>query len=163
MAMTIERAKTLATAEMQKWGLIQKGWVLRFNKRKRSLGLCSPAKRTIYLSTYYFDRVSDAETMDTIRHEIAHALEAVRHGTSGHGPVWKAIAREVGATPVTKCQAKIDHAYPYVIRYEGKFVRGYFKLPPNIHARLATMGLRGKPESRGKLKLFRVSYKKVEK
>jgi hypothetical protein len=37
-------------------------------------------------------------------------------------------------------------------------VRGFHKLPKDIWTRLPGMGLKGVPESRGKLKLFRVNY-----
>jgi predicted SprT family Zn-dependent metalloprotease len=159
--METDKAKELALSEMRKWGLLPT-WKFRFNKRKRALGLCSPRDRTIYLSSYFLNKVSDAETLDTIRHEIAHALEAVRHGTSGHGPVWKAIAVEVGAKPERTCKVAIRHTYPYVIKYEDRVVKGFFKLPKDIWDRLPNMSARGVPESKGKLKLYRVSYKRVE-
>lgn len=158
--MTADKARSIALAEMRKWGLFEgtRPWKFAFNTRKRALGLCAPRQRTIFLSTYYLDKVSDAETLDTIRHEIAHALEAVRHGTGGHGPVWKRIAREVGANPERLCDAPIVHTYPYVIKYEDTVVKGLFKLPANIHARVAGMWVRGRPETKGKLRLVRVTY-----
>lgn len=36
---------------------------------------------------------------DVVRHEIAHAIDFERRGASDHGPVWKDIARRVGADP----------------------------------------------------------------
>lgn len=158
--MDAEKARSLALAEMRRWGLIDKGWKFAFNTRRRSLGLCSPKKRTIFLSRYFLDKVSDFETRDTVLHEIAHALEVIRHGTSGHGPVWKSICREVGAQPIAKCNAKIHHQYPYVIKYEDRIVKGLWKLPKDIHERLQGMSLRGRPETLGKLKLYRVNYKR---
>lgn len=156
--MDADKAKTMALAQMTRWGLTARGWKFAFNKRKAALGLCSPAQKTIFLSTYFLDKVSEIETMDTILHEIAHALEAVRFGTSGHGPKWKAICLEVGAKPVAKCRTKIHHPYPYVLKYEGVVVGGFWKLPTNIARRLATMSVKGRPETRGKLKLYRVTY-----
>lgn len=162
--MDIEKARTLALAEMQKWKLLDgsRPWKLRFNKRRSSLGLCSATDRTIYLSTYYLGRVSEVETLDTIRHEIAHALDYDRHGSSSHGPRWKAIAVEVGAKPQRLCKAPVKHAYPYLLKYGDRVVCGFHKLPKNIWSRLPTMGLKGVPESRGKLKLYRVNYQANE-
>jgi predicted SprT family Zn-dependent metalloprotease len=158
--MDIETARSLALSEMRRWGL--EHWNFRFHRRRTALGTCSPARRTIYLSTYFLSKVPEVETLDTIRHEIAHALEAVRFGTSGHGARWKAIAVEVGARPQTTCKLKIQHEYPYVIKYGDRLVRGFFKLPKDIHTRLPTMTLRGVPESKGQLKLYRVRYEKTQ-
>lgn len=160
--MDVEKARTLARAEMRKWGLLSgaRPWLLRFNRSRKALGRCSPKKLTITLSTYFFDKVSEAETLDTIKHEVAHALEAVRHGTSGHGVTWKAIAVEVGANPVAKCRTSITHPYPYVLKYGDEVVKGFWKMP-----KLATIPLlqkRGVPESLGKLKLYRVTYKSAD-
>jgi hypothetical protein len=160
--MNAEKAKTLALAQMQRCGLIDFGWRFAFNATKRALGLCAPAQKTIYLSTYFLDKVSEVETMDTILHEIAHALEAIRFGTSGHGTKWKTICREVGAQPVAKCKAKIHHAYPYVLMYEGAVVKGFWKMPKGISSRLRTLQAPGRPETLGKLRLYSVTYRRAE-
>lgn len=154
------KAKSLAIRTMGRWGLLELGWKFEFNKRRSALGLCRPHRRTIYLSTYYLDKVSEVETMDTILHEIAHALEFVRHGTSGHGPKWKAICVEVGAKPLRLCSAKIHHPYPYVLKYEGEVVKWFWKLPPDIFKRLPYMRAKNRPETQGKLKLYKVQYVK---
>jgi hypothetical protein len=156
--MNADRAQQLALREMSRFGLLKRGWTFVFSNSRRALGMCIPRNRVINLSLYYLDKVSEVETHDTILHEVAHALEAVRHGTAGHGPVWKSIAREVGAKPVARCKVKIHHPYPFVVKYEDKIVRGFWKLPRNINERLQTMTMKGRPETAGKLKLYRVTY-----
>ncbi len=50
---------------------------------------------------------SPAMVEDTLRHEIAHAVAYLRHGREAmnHGPLWRAVAREVGAHPSATCRA----------------------------------------------------------
>lgn len=71
-------------------------WSLGFNRRKRSLGVCYYQRRRIELSAHYVLRNLEASVRDTILHEIAHALAGQQ---AGHGPAWKALCRQLGATP----------------------------------------------------------------
>lgn len=72
------------------------GWTFSFNSRKRSMGLCLYATQSIELSIHLVDRNSDAEIVDTLLHEIAHALVGPGHG---HDSTWKQKCLEIGATP----------------------------------------------------------------
>jgi len=72
------------------------GWGFAFNRRKRALGLCRYETRAIELSIYLVDQNGPEEVVDTILHEIAHAL--VGHG-HGHDAVWKRKCLEIGAKP----------------------------------------------------------------
>jgi predicted SprT family Zn-dependent metalloprotease len=72
------------------------GWSFGFNQRKRSMGLCRSARKTIELSIHLVYRNGSTEIRDTILHEIAHALVGQEHG---HDAVWKAKCQEIGATP----------------------------------------------------------------
>jgi len=77
-------------------------WSFAFNWRKRSMGLCVYQDRRIELSVHFVKRHNNAEILDTILHEIAHAL--VGHG-HGHDAVWKRKCAEIGAKPVRCGQA----------------------------------------------------------
>lgn len=84
-------------------GLQERGWSFGFNNTKRSLGMCRYNKwkgvKQILLSTHWVN-LNGVEAMeDTIRHEIAHAVDFERRGRSAHDDVWKGIAVEVGARP----------------------------------------------------------------
>jgi predicted SprT family Zn-dependent metalloprotease len=71
-------------------------WSFGFNRRKRSLGLCVFHRRTIEVSVFFVLQNPPEEIVDTILHEIAHALVGPRHG---HDRVWKQKCREIGAKP----------------------------------------------------------------
>lgn len=77
------------------------GWRFAFNRRKRALGLCRYAIRTIELSIFLVYQNGPEEILDTILHEIAHALVGPEHG---HDAVWKQKCLEIGAKPL-RCGA----------------------------------------------------------
>lgn len=68
---------------------------LSFRKMTRTMGQFSIRKRRIQLSTYYIKIKSYRIMINTILHEIAHALTPAH----GHDLIWKAKAIEVGALP----------------------------------------------------------------
>ena len=80
--------------------LRDRGWRFEFNSRKRAAGLCDWSCKTIYLSEYLLRQNlhKSMEFENTIRHELAHALDFEMRGKSDHSRVWKAVAREVLCT-----------------------------------------------------------------
>lgn len=110
MTPKMERAKALALEQMTKWGLLPPSpyrppfisWLFRFNNRKRGMGLCVYPKLAsnlagrIELSRHLVERNDLDEVLDTILHEIAHALAGP---DAGHGPRWKEMCQKVGANP----------------------------------------------------------------
>lgn len=76
------------------------GWKFEFNTRKRAAGLCSYRKKTIYVSKWLLmqnlDKALNFE--NTVRHELAHAIDGAMGGRNHHNNVWKAIARKVLCT-----------------------------------------------------------------
>lgn len=97
-ASLLTKAKELATQLMARHGLTN--WQFAFNANKRRAGVCRYPSRTrpgrIELSKHYVLRNPEHEVLDTILHEIAHALVGPGHG---HDEVWKAKCAEVGARP----------------------------------------------------------------
>jgi hypothetical protein len=79
---------------LDKYGI--PGWSVKTTRTTRMLGQCRHSEKLIRISIYQ----PDGDPMDTILHEIAHALVGPGHG---HGHIWMAKARELGANPV-KCQ-----------------------------------------------------------
>jgi predicted SprT family Zn-dependent metalloprotease len=97
-AIPLARARELAVELMTRHGLT--GWEFRFNSNLRRAGVCHYPTRArngrIELSRHFVVRNAEAEILDTLKHEIAHAL--VGHG-HGHDAVWAARCREIGARP----------------------------------------------------------------
>src|SRR5690606_29785254 len=77
-------------------GLVSKGWTVKFSGASRRLGSCYYGKKLIRLSRHHVLAGSDDEVMNTIRHEVAHALAG--RGAK-HGPEWKAWAVKLGTSP----------------------------------------------------------------
>ena len=71
-------------------------WSFAFNRRKAAMGMCYYHCRTIELSIHFVERNNHAEILDTLLHEIAHALVGPGHG---HDAVWKRKCVEIGARP----------------------------------------------------------------
>lgn len=95
------KAELTAKAKMREHGL--DGWAFGWQRAVNALGTCNYRKQTIFLSRSYVELNPEELVMDTIMHEIAHAL--VGPG-KGHGPVWKAMARKLGAKPASKKTAE---------------------------------------------------------
>ena len=88
----------LVSAERMAWELLRKhglwNWKSALDRAVRRFGQCDWNNRLITLSAPMTLACPDHEVRDTILHEIAHAMTP----GYGHGPVWKAAARRVGAT-----------------------------------------------------------------
>ena len=94
-------AEALTIVKMQEHGLIASGWTYATHTKKRSLGTCNFRSRQILLSVYHIANSELDDILDTILHEIAHALCYVRrNGDYGHGKQWRAVCIEIGARPV---------------------------------------------------------------
>ncbi|QKJ18449.1 SprT-like domain-containing protein [Microbacterium hominis] len=68
-------------------------WTFAFDNAKRRAGLCDYTRRRISVSRYLAARYDDDTNHQTLLHEVAHALAGAG---AGHGPRWKALARELG-------------------------------------------------------------------
>jgi predicted SprT family Zn-dependent metalloprotease len=76
------------------------GWKFEYNTRKRAAGLCNFTLKKIYLSKYLVAQNLEKglNFENTLRHEVAHALDFAMGGRNHHNSVWKAIARKVLCT-----------------------------------------------------------------
>jgi len=95
-------------------------WSLRITRSKATLGQCRYALKQIDVSKYQ----PDGCYMDTLLHEIAHALTP-HHG---HDEVWKAKCIEIGAVPVECAQGthRTHHLYAYSCSHCGAEVKKSF-------------------------------------
>lgn len=87
------------------------GWGLRYGNAKRVAGSCDYRHKRITLSKYLLAQRSYEESLNTIVHEIAHAL------TKGHNhdAVWAAKHRELGGDG-KRCFQHHDEQAPIVGR-----------------------------------------------
>lgn len=69
------------------------GWNVRWVNTRSRAGQCKHGSRELNFSAVLLKEFSDAKAMNTITHEIAHAL--VGPG-QGHGYVWQAKHRSLG-------------------------------------------------------------------
>ena len=99
--------------------LTARGWTFGFDRARTRLGVCRPATKSITLSAHLSRTLPEAEVEDTVRHEIAHALDhelnPSRRGRRAHDATWKALARRCGAAP-ERCftgDVPTDPAAPY--------------------------------------------------
>ena len=105
--MQLSEAKEIALRLIQHHGLA--GWTFKFNRNKRRLGVCKQDDKRIELSEHYVVRNDRGHVVDTILHEIAHAIVGTQHG---HDDVWKEMCLRIGATP-SSCSntAKMPEGY----------------------------------------------------
>lgn len=120
MPFTISEALTVFKAEADKYGLLDKGYRFETDNSTRRNGWCTVPTRILGLSRRSIQHTTKEEVVDTMRHEIAHALhyewcvdnnidyfERRAHIRRGkivwvrvippHGPQWKRFARMTGA------------------------------------------------------------------
>ncbi len=94
------------------YNLKELGWSWGYSNKKRSLGTAYGGRRRIEISKALLSVNLDKNPKkfeDTIRHEIAHAIDNIIRGHSGHDYPWQQIAIHLGAIPSTG-HAKIESA-----------------------------------------------------
>lgn len=96
--MDTSKACMMAIDMMRYHGLLNEtaaSWHFGWHNRSRTLGTCDYRAKTISLSRKLVAVNSEDEILDTILHEIAHALTP----KAGHGLLWKVMAQSIGARP----------------------------------------------------------------
>lgn len=72
---------------------LDESWSFGFDHATRRAGQCNYTDKRITVSKHLAQRFDDDAIHQTLLHEVAHALAGP--GT-GHGPVWRRIADELG-------------------------------------------------------------------
>jgi len=111
--MELHAVEALARTLMDEHGIVS--WTFAFDRGTRRMGLCSFTNRRISVSRHYAKHADEAHVRDTLLHEIAHVLAGP---AAKHGPVWKAVARRIGATPTASCRNPFVEATRDVRTYE---------------------------------------------
>jgi hypothetical protein len=98
--MTRQEATQALRDELNKHGL--NDWSIRLNQNPESrfLGLCSHKDKTIILSVHHIDIHPSPDVINTIKHEVAHALVGP---WEGHNNIWVEKAREIGCDNTMPC------------------------------------------------------------
>lgn len=103
--MFLDVRMNLIDKQMQKHGLTD--WSVKVVGSipgfPKAIGLCDYDSQTIYLQYALVALDESGEWMDTLKHEIAHALtpESADH-EEDHGPTWQELAKMVGCKLVSK-------------------------------------------------------------
>lgn len=93
---SLSETRMLANSLLRKHGLADAGWSFNWDNAKSRGGQCDHTYRRITMSRHLVPMWSDQEVLDTLKHEVAHALVGAGQG---HGPVWARKMRELGVKP----------------------------------------------------------------
>ncbi len=109
-AMSLREVEALGARLIRKHEVengLKKGWKFGFDLARVRAGVCKYEEKRISLSVTYCLKASKEEIVDTILHEIAHAIAGPTHR---HDDTWKTVARRIGCT-ARRCH-QVDHAPP---------------------------------------------------
>tara|TARA_R110000796_G_scaffold11198_3_gene37342 strand:- start:788 stop:1525 length:738 start_codon:yes stop_codon:yes gene_type:complete len=108
--MALEQMTKTFIVDGKKYNMLDMGWFFRFNNMKSSFGLFVPRRRNIELSKWMFENThNDMDFwLDTMLHEIAHAIDYIRRGTTDHSWQWKQVARAIGCNAERTGHADYD-------------------------------------------------------
>ncbi len=96
---TISRAEAtkILRKELDSHGLPHWKLSLTTNVDGEFFGMCDHKNQKIILNALHIDSHPYSEVIDTIKHEVAHALVGPNHG---HDETWKDMATRLGANPI---------------------------------------------------------------
>ena len=125
--MDTQRLRLIARELMDENGL--QDWKFKLDRSKRRFGCCFYHEKTISISEELARLNEEKIVIDTVLHEIAHALAPAN---SGHNDIWKALASLLGASPeLTKPEPKItatcvpcNKVFKYYRRPRASTIRG---------------------------------------
>lgn len=98
--MTRDESSKFCRAELDKYNLSD--WHVRLTTDPNApfLGLCVYKDKSIILNAHHIDMHPRAEILNTIRHEVAHAIVGPGHA---HNATWEEKAREIGCDNTFPC------------------------------------------------------------
>lgn len=154
----IKALHEIFNALIAKWNLHD--WRLEVVPSKsmpnRAAGVCYYSSKLIRMSDEYVAGGIWESVMDTLRHEVAHALSGIG---AGHGPVWRRWARIVGANPkASRCVTEVGEEYirnNYKYRLAAVYECGRVELLDAYGKRRTCLDGRsvvGRPDTLNKLK-----------
>lgn len=110
----LQQIEQAAKEALNRYQLTEQGWTFRWDRARRRFGSCDYGRKQITLSVHLARLNTLAQCIDTVLHEVAHAIAGQ---AAGHGPRWKAACKRVGAQP-ERCYAADE-----VVQPPSKYVR----------------------------------------
>lgn len=110
--MNLIEAEVLIQQEMTKHTMHFLGWRFEWDNAKRQFGQCRFGEKIIRMSRVLTELNSREDVLDTILHEIAHALIGPQHH---HDVFWQMKAKSIGAKPIRCYGAEIVEPTPKYI------------------------------------------------
>jgi SNF2 family DNA or RNA helicase len=95
-------AQELCDVALRKHKLWEQGWRTNFSKATTNIAQCDYTNKRIIISIPHLNARSEAELIETIKHEVAHALVGWGHG---HDQVWHEMAIRIGCQNPKPCAA----------------------------------------------------------
>lgn len=130
-------------------------------KRNNTFGWASNREKLVIINWWLHKSSVKENIVDTMLHEIAHALDFINRGRTDHGPKWQRLARELGckAKAVSKKAVNVEYKFVMALHYGNtlEFVKGYHRKPSRtiVGQKMPFTYLPGrKEESLGNLWLF---------
>lgn len=112
----IQLIAELADSALEDWKNELPHWNWQWNNNVSRLGCCKYDMQTIFLSLPWTKKVDDDEALDTLLHELAHAIVFMRYGINAirrdgyHGRLWQKVCVELGVIPnrLTRTDVKMS-------------------------------------------------------
>jgi len=111
-----EMLNKIWTVDGVKYNLSLEGWAFGFHNSKRALGKCWRNTRQITISSFLLGDMTYEILDNTLKHEIAHAIDYAMRGTSDHSWAWKRVARQVGCDAERTAEVKNKPKSKYTLR-----------------------------------------------
>lgn len=106
--MTIEQAQKIMNDLFIEHRLL--GWKFEIisTRSKRNIAWCNESRKLIAFQDRYFFAMTYNQVMDTLLHEVAHAIAGHK---AGHGPEWREVCRDLGCTPRAMTNLNADPGF----------------------------------------------------
>lgn len=102
------------------YNLRKRGWTFGLSTSKKAIGTCHTGSKKIVISKAFIATNEEKldVLLDTMRHEIAHAIDFEFRGTVDHGRIWKEISNTV---TFSRPYATRNNLNPAVVVGETKY------------------------------------------
>ena len=152
--MDADAVQRLLDDKLLEHGLAAQGWTGHLDNALRRFGVCDHRRKRITISRHLAAINSDEETLDTVLHEVAHALAGPK---AKHDLQWRAIAARIGANPDGIHDAEevssVAGSWFLVHADTGEVFRSYHRRPAKTD--LSKTWIRGRhADTLGKLKVI---------